>query len=47
MVGILIVTHGDLGMSLSQCAQHILQRDLPNLAVMAVDKSDDPDRKLA
>ena len=47
MVGILIVTHGDLGMSLSQCAQHILQRDLPNLAVMAVDKRDDPDRKLA
>jgi len=47
MVGILIVTHGDLGVILAQCAQHILQRELPNLAVMAVDKNDDPDRKLA
>ena len=47
MVGILIVTHGNLGITLAECAQHILQRELPHLAVMAVDKNDDPDRKLA
>lgn len=47
MVGILIVTHGNLGVTLAECAQHILQRELPHLAVMAVDKNDDPDRKLA
>ena len=42
MVGILIVTHGNLGVTLAECAQHILQRELPHLAVMAVDKNDDP-----
>lgn len=47
MVGILIMTHGNLGVTLAECAQHILQRELPHLAVMAVDKNDDPDRKLA
>ena len=47
MVGILSVTHGNLGDTLAECAQHILQRELPHLAVMAVDKNDDPDRKLA
>ena len=47
MVGILIVTNGNLGVTLAECAQHILQRELPHLAVMAVDKNDDPDRKLA
>ena len=47
MVGMLIVTHGNLGVTLAECAQHILQRELPHLAVMAVDKNDDPDRKLA
>lgn len=47
MVGILLVTHGDLGQSLIACAQHILQKELPNLAAMAVDKNDDPDIKLA
>ncbi len=47
MVGILIITHGDLGSSLADCARHILQREIDNLAVMQVDKNDDPDKKLA
>lgn len=47
MVGILIITHGDLGTSLADCARHILQREIDNLAVMQVDKNDDPDQKLA
>ncbi|MFW9610098.1 MAG: PTS sugar transporter subunit IIA [Aquaspirillum sp.] len=46
MIGILIVTHGDLGQSLIACTRHILQREPENLACMAVDKSDDPEKKL-
>lgn len=44
MIGILIVTHGDLGQSLIACTRHILQREPENLACMAVDKSDDPEK---
>lgn len=47
MVGILIISHGGLGDSLADCARHILGRNPDNLATMAVDKNDDPDRKLA
>ena len=47
MVGILIITHGDLGLSFADCARHILQREVNNLVVMQVGKNDDPDKKLA
>lgn len=47
MVGILIITHGNLGESLASCARHILGRELDNLVAMAVDKTDDPDLKLS
>lgn len=46
MVGVLIISHGDLGESLVACARHILGREPENLAVMAVDKAEDPDQKL-
>ncbi len=42
MVGVLIITHGNLGASLAGCAEHILGRVPDNLDVMAVDKNDDP-----
>lgn len=47
MVGVLIITHGSVGASLADCAQHILGRAPENLDVMAVDKNDDPDAALA
>ncbi|KMN81616.1 MULTISPECIES: PTS sugar transporter subunit IIA [Chromobacterium] len=47
MVGVLIIAHGDLGRSLADCARHILGREPENLAVMAVDKTDDPESKQA
>ncbi|MDK2122564.1 PTS sugar transporter subunit IIA [Parachitinimonas caeni] len=43
MIGIVIVTHVTLGDSLIQCAQHILGRELHNLAQLAVSRQDDPD----
>lgn len=43
MVGIIIVTHVMLGDALLACARHIMQRDVPNLAHLAVSKADDPD----
>ena len=46
MVGILIITHGNLGHSLADCARHVLQREPDNLCVLEVDKNDDPDTKL-
>lgn len=47
MVGVLIIAHGDLGRSLADCARHILGREPENLALMAVDKTDDPESKQA
>lgn len=46
MVGIVIVTHVMLGDALLACARHIMQRDVPNLAHLAVSKADDPDEVL-
>lgn len=46
MVGIIIVTHVMLGDALLACARHIMQRDVPNLAHLAVSKADDPDEVL-
>ena len=46
MVGIVIVTHVMLGDDLLACARLIMQRDVPNLAHLAVSKADDPDEVL-
>ncbi|BEV73148.1 MULTISPECIES: PTS sugar transporter subunit IIA [unclassified Paludibacterium] len=47
MVGILLITHGNLGEVLAEDAYHILGRTWENLKTLSVDKSDDPDVKLA
>ncbi|WP_293761704.1 PTS fructose transporter subunit IIA [uncultured Aquitalea sp.] len=47
MVGVLLISHYNLGDALRDCARHILGRDPENLAVMSVDKAEDPDLKLA
>ncbi|SFW33085.1 PTS system, ascorbate-specific IIA component [Nitrosovibrio sp. Nv17] len=43
MIGILIVSHGDLGRSLADCASHVLESDIPQLAWLGVAPGDDPD----
>jgi len=47
MVGLLLITHYGLGQSFTECARHFFGADPGNLAVMAVDKNDDPDQLLA
>lgn len=47
MVGIIIVTHVMLGDAFMACAQHIMGREMPNLAQLAVSKADDPDEVVA
>lgn len=47
MVGILLITHGNLGAGLAESAFHILGRTWDNLSTLSVDKSDDPDVMLA
>ena len=47
MVGILIITHGNLGVGLAESAFHILGKSWDNLETLSVDKSEDPDLKLA
>ena len=42
LVGILIVTHSQLGEALLHCAEHILGRSAPNLACLSVSKHEDP-----
>lgn len=42
MVGVLIISHGNLGHSMADCARHVLGRVPDNLAVMAVEKHEDP-----
>lgn len=42
MVGILIIAHGDLGGSLISCAHHVLGKQPPQLASLAVHMQDDP-----
>jgi PTS system ascorbate-specific IIA component len=43
MVGILLITHGNLGQVLAENAYHILGKTWPNLRTLSVDKSDEPD----
>ena len=42
MIGILIIAHGNLAESLSECAKHVLGKELQQLAYLAVEKIDDP-----
>ncbi len=42
MIGILIITHGTLGDSLLECANHMLGKTPPQIASLAVSSKDDP-----
>ena len=43
MIGILIISHGNLGESLVESANHVMGKRLPNLAHIAIHPQDDPD----
>lgn len=43
MIGILIVSHGNLGDSLIHCANHIVGEKSKHLAGLSIDTRDDPD----
>jgi len=45
MVGVLLISHGDLGRSLAECARHVLGRVPDNLAILGIEKHDDPEQK--
>lgn len=47
MIGIFIITHGEIGKHLIDSACHILGKPLTNVTSMSVIKTEDPDRKLA
>ncbi|MBA2353017.1 MAG: PTS sugar transporter subunit IIA [Burkholderiales bacterium] len=44
MVGILIIAHGDLGLSLIRCATHVMGAEQPHLQQVGVKRGDDPQR---
>lgn len=46
MVGVLIISHGELGLCLADCARHVLGRVPDNLAIIGVEKQDNPDARL-
>lgn len=46
MVGVLIISHGELGLCLADCARHVLGRVPDNLAILGVEKQDNPDARL-
>jgi mannose PTS system EIIA component len=43
MIGILIISHGNLGDSLIRCANHVLGGELPHLTDLSITIRDDPD----
>ena len=45
MIGILLITHNDLGDSLVDCVRHAMGETPPNLKVLSVLAGDDPQRK--
>ena len=47
MVGILLVAHNGLGVSLAECVKHVLGRMPDNLRVLSVLAEEDPQQKLA
>ncbi len=46
MIGILIISHGNLGDSLIHCANHVLGKQPPQLLSLTVTKNDDPNNLL-
>ncbi len=42
MIGILLITHGELGHALLDCIRHVTNRDQAQLASLAVGACDDP-----
>ncbi len=42
MIGILIIAHGNLGESLMHCANHVMNKQPPQLASLEVNNCDDP-----
>ena len=42
MIGILLITHGNLGESLLQCACHVLNQRPPGIAQLGIAPQDDP-----
>lgn len=42
MIGILIIAHGNLAESLSECARHVLGKEPQQLGYLAVENIDDP-----
>ena len=45
MIGILLITHNDLGDSLVDCVRHVMGAVPPNLKTLSVLAGDDPQRK--
>lgn len=45
-IGFLLITHGRLGQSLVECAEHILSRTIDRLETIEVSRNDDPDEVL-
>lgn len=46
MIGILIITHGEFGKSLLDCATHMLGTTPPQIASLAISSKDDPAKVL-
>jgi len=46
MIGILIITHGEFGKNLMDCAEHMLGTSPPQLASLAISSKDDPSQVL-
>ncbi|MDO9204208.1 MAG: PTS fructose transporter subunit IIA [Methylotenera sp.] len=46
MIGILIIAHGSLGESLKECAKHVIGNEPGQLAFLAVNTDDDPNKLL-
>lgn len=43
MVAFLLITHGSLGKSLQECAEHVMGGPLERFSVLSVDRSADPE----
>jgi mannose PTS system EIIA component len=47
MIGVLVISHGDIGETLLASAEQIIGTPLPQAAALGVSRSDDPDAVLA
>ena len=43
MIGILVISHGNLGDSLIHCADHVMGEKSPHLTFLSITNRDDPD----